>query len=342
MTRKTASPPPADAPAEAPPARVPTRLWVAVTAFVVVFAGAGYGVLGNHDGWRVSPGQPAVHADAAADAAQFAAMADKLAQRLAQQPDDADGWHILGKTYMVMQRYADAVPAFKRVAELRPGSADAYADWADAQAMLSGRNLAGEPEALIRKALQADPDHLKALALAGTVAYERGDFAAALAHWERARHRAGAQSEMGLRLEGAIADARQRTGQPTPAAAAASTPPAAAAAAAVTGEVTLADALKQGAAPDDTVYVFARPNDGSRMPLALVRKQVRDLPLRFRLDDSVAMNPAVPLSSAKTVIVGARISKSGNATPQPGDLEGYSLPVAVGQANVKVEIRTVR
>jgi cytochrome c-type biogenesis protein CcmH len=225
------------------------------------------------------------------------------------------------------------------VAQLRPNDADAYADWADAQAMLNGRKLEGEPEALVKRALQADPDHVKALALAGTIAYERGDFAGALAHWERAQRRAGPDSEMGQRLEGAIADARQRSGAPAPAPA----PAAAPATAAVSGEVTLSDALKQGASPDDTVYIFARPSDGSRMPLALVRKQVRDLPFRFRLDDSVAMNPAMPLSAVKSVIVGARVTKTGNATPQPGDLEGYSQPVQLGQAGVKVEIAsTVR
>jgi cytochrome c-type biogenesis protein CcmH len=144
---------------------------------------------------------------------------------------------------------------------------------------------------------------------------------------------------MGQRLEGAIADARQRSGAPAPAPA----PAVAAASAAVSGEVTLSDALKQGASPDDTVYIFARPSEGSRMPLALVRKQVRDLPFRFRLDDTVAMNPAVPLSSVQSVIVGARVTKTGNATPQPGDLEGYSAPVRLGQAGVKVEIAsTVR
>jgi cytochrome c-type biogenesis protein CcmH len=147
---------------------------------------------------------------------------------------------------------------------------------------------------------------------------------------------------MGQRLEGAIADARQRSGivAPAPGPKPAAAPPAAGA---VSGEVTLADALKQGASPDDTVYVFARANDGSKIPLALVRKRVRDLPLRFTLDDAVAMNPAVPLSSAKTVVVGARVTKSGNAMPQPGDLQGFSGPVKVGQANVRIEIgETVR
>jgi cytochrome c-type biogenesis protein CcmH len=355
MTRKTDRKLPARAAAKASAAAAeaaaqaavsrPTRgLLSAVAAFVVVFSAAGYAVFGNHDGWNVAPGDtaPAVQADAGHDRAQFEAMAARLAERLRTQPDDADGWSILARTYMVLEKFADAVPAYKRVAELRPDDADTYADWADAQAMLNGRRLAGEPERLVQQALKVDPDHLKALALAGTIAFERNDYAAALAHWERAQRRAGPDSEMGQRLEGAIADARQRSGivAPAPGPKPAAAPPAAGA---VSGEVTLADALKQGASPDDTVYVFARANDGSKIPLALVRKRVRDLPLRFTLDDAVAMNPAVPLSSAKTVVVGARVTKSGNAMPQPGDLQGFSGPVKVGQANVRIEIgETVR
>jgi len=106
----------------------------------------------------------------------------------------------------------------------------------------------------------------------------------------------------------------------------------------VGGEVRLADALKAGASPDDTVFVFARAVDGPKMPLAIVRKQVRDLPLRFELDDSSAMSPATRLSTARRVVVGARVSKSGSATPQPGDLQGFSPVVDVGRSDLRVEI----
>ena len=109
-------------------------------------------------------------------------------------------------------------------------------------------------------------------------------------------------------------------------------------AAAVTGTVSLAPSLRGRVSPDDTVFIVARPSDGSRMPLAIVRKQVRDLPFQFTLDDSQAMSPAGKLSGAKTVIVVARISKSGQASPQPGDLEGVTAPVVVGSAGVAVEI----
>ena len=109
----------------------------------------------------------------------------------------------------------------------------------------------------------------------------------------------------------------------------------------VSGTVTLAKPLAGKAAPDDTVYVFARAAEGSRVPLAILRKQVKDLPLKFTLDDSMAMSPAAKLSGAPKVIVGARISKSGGALAQPGDLQGLSAPVAVGSSGLAIEISQV-
>jgi cytochrome c-type biogenesis protein CcmH len=123
--------------------------------------------------------------------------------------------------------------------------------------------------------------------------------------------------------------------------------PAAAAAAAngaakITGSVKLVPALAANAAPTDTVFVFARAAQGPRMPLAIVRKQVKDLPFSFTLDDSMAMNPSMKLSSFPQVVVGARISKSGNAMPQSGDLQGQSEVVAVGAGQaVDVVINSV-
>jgi cytochrome c-type biogenesis protein CcmH len=92
--------------------------------------------------------------------------------------------------------------------------------------------------------------------------------------------------------------------------------------------------------PADTVFIFVRPADGPRMPLAVIRKQVRELPAAFSLDDTMAMSTGMKLSAHPRLIVGARISKSGNAVPQPGDLEGLSAPVKVGDAGVTVVIST--
>ena len=106
----------------------------------------------------------------------------------------------------------------------------------------------------------------------------------------------------------------------------------------VSGTVKISAALKSKASPDDTVFIFARAASGPRMPLAILRKQVKDLPITFELNDSMAMNPAMKLSNFPEVVVGARISKSGNAMPQSGDLEGKSPVVSVGTTEIPIEI----
>ena len=199
---------------------------------------------------------------------------------------------------------------------------------------------------MIDRALKLDPDNLKALSLAGTAAFDRKDYATAVKHWERVQQVAPADSIYRSQVQGSIAEARE-LGKMPPAAtaapmAAANTAPspnsAAASSARVSGSVKLSPALAGKASPNDTVFVFARPADGSRMPLAILRKQVKDLPLQFTLDDSLSMSPAAKLSAHKTVMVGARISKSGDAMPQPGDFTGLTEPVAVGSSGLQVEI----
>lgn len=335
--------PPRDAPPRA------SRTLVAGLAVLIV-AGAIAGYL-----WKGQPGSlagkpPVAQAPEGSQEAQIAAMVGKLEDRLKTQPEDPEGWSMLGRSYSVLGRYAEAVEAFRKVAALQPQDAQAYADQADALAMANGRQLAGEPEKLIDKALSLDPKNLKALALAGTIAFDRGDYAAAVRHWEAAVVAGQGDSELVRNLQGGIAEARARGGLPPAAGAAASAPapavaqapkaadPSAAAATRVSGRVTLAPALQGKVAPDDTVFVFARAVDGPRAPLAVYRKQVRDLPFDFVLDDSMAMSAALRLSSATQVIVSARVSKSGNAVAQPGDLQGASPAVRVGTDKLQIEI----
>lgn len=260
---------------------------------------------------------------------------------------------MLGRSHSILGQYPQAVTAFQRVIALRPSEAQGHADLADAMGMAAGRKLDGEPEKLVTKALQLDADNVKALGLAGTIALQRGDAAQAAKHWERALRKAEPGSEMATNLLAAANEARQQSGQaplptpgmiPAPAAAEAhqATPPAAnaatGAAATVQVRITLAQSLAAKAAPDDTVFIFARAVQGPKAPLAILRKQVKDLPLAVTLDDSLAMSPALRLSSVSQVVVGARISKSGNAMPQPGDLQGLSAAVAVGTQGLKIEI----
>jgi cytochrome c-type biogenesis protein CcmH len=362
-----------DSPAATPRPRPTTRMVAGLAVAVAAVAVAGYMATGSPG--LIAGAAPATHAaggapaaagsDAATGREQIAAMVDKLAARMKERPDDVEGWTMLARSYTVLGRYAEAVPAYARATELQPQNASLLADYADAVA--ATRRTANNPEsiALIERALAIDPGHPKALALAGTVDYDRGDYARAISRWQAILERIPAESEFGQQIAGSIADARARLGTaaapapPAPAAAPARPGPTATATASapagagptpataslsapgVSGTVTLDPALAAKAAPGDTVFVFARAAGGGRMPLAVQRARVADLPLRFKLDDSMAMAPGMTVSSAKQVVVAARISKSGQATPSAGDLSGESAPVATDATGVAVRIDRV-
>ena len=341
----------AESPAAAPvQPRVSPRVWGGVAAVVVGLAALGYWWTGTSGEQRFATAAGPGAAEGAASAPhalgteQVTAMVEKLAARLQTQPDDAEGWGMLGRSYMSLGRHSDALQAYDRAMKLQPNDATTLADYADALGVKNGRTLEGEPTRLIERALKLEPNNLKALALAGTAAFNRKDYVVAVKYWDHAVRVGPADSSMVEMARSGAAEARE-LGKLPPAppeqlAAAAPANPVAAAMAGPTvkGTVRLSPALKAQASPEDTVFIFARPADGSRMPLAIARKLVKDLPAEFVLDDSTSMSPAAKLSGAKRVIVGARISKSGQAMPQPGDLEGLSGVVDVGATGVTVEI----
>ena len=341
----------------------PSRgLLLGLLVFVLCFGVAGYAWLGNPSGLAVAsvralPVQPEAAAQLPSQA-DFATLADRLAERLKTTPDDVEGWTMLGRSYSVLERFEQAQLAYQRVLALRPQDAQAHADVADAMAMANGRKLEGEPERLIAQALVLDPDNAKALGLAGTIAFKRGDAATAARQWERALKATQPNSEMASRLREAVDQAHKSAGLPAmpavavavaagpgPAAAAraavASSGPPAGTGASVQARITLAPALVVRAAPGDTVFIFARSPQGGRAPLAIQRRQVQDLPIDITLDDSMAMSPAMRLSTVSQVVIGARVSKSGNAMPQPGDLQGLSPVVAVGSRGLQLQINEV-
>jgi cytochrome c-type biogenesis protein CcmH len=341
----------------APAQAKPKGLMIGLAGFVSAIAVGGYAWLGTP---QVLSGEIAVAAAPAAEghqvtAEQIEAMIAKLEARLKEAPADVDGWVMLGRTHAVLGRHEQAAPAYKQALALRPGDAALMVDYADALAVVNGRSLDGEPSRLVEQALKIEPDNLKALSLAGTAAFNRKDYALALKHWEKMAQLAPSP-ELQQQIQGGIDEARRLAAgaaagpAATPAAPAAAAAPAAPVAptaqaaaatpagASVSGTVTLAPALAAKAAPTDTVFIFARAAEGPRMPLAILRKQVKDLPLTFTLDDSLAMSPAAKLSSATRVIVGARISKSGEALPRAGDLQGLSAAVAPGASGLKIEI----
>lgn len=275
------------------------------------------------------------------------AMVASLAQRLQNRPDDIEGWHMLARSYNALDRYQDASAAYAHLMTKTPDDPDLLADYADTLAMVRSRSLQGEPEKLIERALAIKPDHIKALALSGTAAYERKDYRLALARWQKIVDVSPADSEIAQSTLASMAQARSMMGAPAIANAdskpadtvkGGSTAKPAASGTRVAGKVTLDPSLRGKLADTDTVFIFARAAAGPRFPLAVLRKQVKDLPLEFVLDDSMAMMPEAKLSGFSRLIVGARISKTGSATASPGEPQAVVEDVQLGTDNLQLKI----
>lgn len=272
-------------------------------------------------------------------------MVARLAQRMEQQPDDLRGWVMLAKSYSVLERFNDALPAYRNIMRLGGGNdASILADYADALAATENGKFSDEAGKLLTTALQLDPENLKALWLAGHWKNQKGDTAAAIADWEHAARLLPADGEDIQVIRHQIQQARAEAGMPPlaepVAAATASTqqavpaaPPAAASGASLQVAVSLDPALQDRVSATDTVFIYARAATGPRMPLAIVRKQVSDLPLTVTLDDSMSMAPGMVMSAFPELTVGARVSKSGNAMPQSGDLQGAQSPVRLSDTH---------
>lgn len=313
---------------------------VAVGVAVPVVAIALYVLLGTPQAMLPESGSggPSPHA---VTPAQIDAMVERLAQRLKSEPGDSEGWIMLARSYGVLGRYAESASAYANAAAQRPDDSQLLADYADALAMAHGRNLSGEPESLIARSLKLDPNNVKALALAGTAAFERSDYRAALGFWRQALPLVPENTQIAQSVRGGIAEAEARLGAP-----AASSAPARVAqgktggrsATSLSGKVSLARAAAAKVRPEDAVFVYARAAEGPRMPLAILRRQVKDLPFEFVLDDSMAMNPSLKLSDFGKIVVVARVSKSGLATPQKGDLEVTTAPIGLGTQGIRLEI----
>jgi cytochrome c-type biogenesis protein CcmH len=282
--------------------------------------------------------QPAVNTEA--HEGTIETMVVQLKERLAKNPSDAEGWSMLGRSYYFLKRYNEAAQSYAKVVEIiGETEPDVLADYADTVAMASGRSMKGKPYELVKKALSLQPFHEKSLWLAGSAAYEEKDYTSALGYFEKLMQVFPPGSENYEQMKrniGEIQDLMAQSGMKVPPTATApvtatrAVAATAGGAAKITGTVKLNPALSAKAAPTDTVFIFARAAQGPRMPLAIVRKQVKDLPIAYTLDDSLAMNPAMKLSNFQQVVVGARISKSGNAMPQSGDLQGQSDTIALG------------
>ena len=293
-------------------------------------------------------------------AASLEVLAQGLAERLEKAPDNLDGWLMLGRTWFALGQPKKALAALERAYGLAPEQADVQVAYAEALAVEAGNDLNGRPAELIQAALAKEPGHQGARWLAGTLAYQQGRFADAAETWQGLLASLEPNTEETRQLDAMIAAARAKAGgaavpaqppaaggavAPSPAEGTPAGPDAAPSAvpAAVEVQVSLAPELAGRTGPEDTVFVFARTPAGPPMPLAAKRLRVADLPATLTLDDAAALIPNLRLSNATEVLIGARISRTGQATPATGDLEGESGPVPVsGAGPVAVKIDRVR
>lgn len=341
------------------------KLWLISAAVLMALAGVGYRMYGWDFGKQGVPATPS-GADTAAGPGRagptkpLTALSDEQLERMVvqataqtqQDAKNAPAWAMLAHSYEMMGKFSEAAKAYAQLVTLLPKDAQVLADYADVLAVANGRTFQGKPFALLKQALALDSKNVKALVLTGSAYIEQQDAAQAIAYFQKARA-ASTDAVMQAQIDAGIAQAKAlSSGTPstTVAASAAATAPQGQAAgvalatgtpAQVAGRVWLAEDLRAKAPAQATLFLFARPVEGSRMPVALLRKKVSDLPLNFILDDSMSMVPNVGLSKQSKVVVVARISLRGNVTPAAGDLEGISAPVAVGTKDLKLEITEV-
>lgn len=323
------------APTDTAPRRLPrTALALAVT--LPLAAALLYVVLGTPAAL-----DPAARQGPQASAAEIEKMVATLAAKLEKDPGNLEGWAMLGRSYLVTGRLAEAAKAFDKAGPAMEASTELMLQVAELSAELNEGRIEGRGRELLQRVLKAEPQNPQALVLAGTDAFFRQQYADAVRHWEAVLAQLPPGSPDAQNLTAGIEKARSLQGEaPAGARARAEAKPPAAAGKTVSGRVTLAPALAGKASPDDVVFIFARAAEGPRMPLAVVRTRVADLPQDFTLDDSMALSPEFKLSSAGTLRIEARVSKSGDATARPGDLRGESGPVQPGASKLGIVIDT--
>ncbi|MEI6334487.1 MAG: c-type cytochrome biogenesis protein CcmI [Methylococcaceae bacterium] len=293
---------------------------------IPLLAGSLYFTLGNYQ--AISHSAEMSVDPEALKLAEINKMVGGLAEKMKANPDDAKGWLMLGRSYKALDQFPKAVDAFANAYRLLGDQAEVMLLYADAIAYANDKNLAGKPSELVFKALALEPDNMNALWLGGMAKVQQGDPATAIKLWKKLATLLPPNSEALQEIQDLLAkidstdakidstDAINRVSTPE------STQSTDVAGVAVEVQVSLAPELLKATSPGDTVFVYAQALSGPKMPLAIVRKQVSDLPLSVSLNDTMAMMPTMKLSNFSQVKLLARISKSGNAMSQPGDLIG--------------------
>lgn len=293
--------------------------------------------------------QPVASHGSTGSMADLNQLAAKLADKLEKNPDNPEGWVMLGRTYKILERYDEAEKAYQRAGSAANAEPALMLERIELAADRNGGRIEGDAQKMLSDVLKKEPGNPQAIFLAGFGAFNRQDYRSAIAYWEPLLKQVAPDSQDARNLSAGIAEARTRLGDKEPPAGQvaetpATVPPATAApdnVGVIRGKVTLAPALAAKAKPGDLVFIFARAPQGPPMPLAVIRATVADLPLEFTLDDSKAMAPQAKLSLFKTVRIEARVAKSGDPIAKPGDLSGNVEAVKLGTTGLMLTIDRV-
>lgn len=258
--------------------------------------------------------------------ADINAMVEKLAQKMKTNPNDSEGWIMLARSYKVMKRYSESVEALRKALALTGEQPEILLQLADVIAMKNGGSLLGEPAELVAKSLDIDANNDMGLWLYGLASAEDGKFNEAIGYWKKLQTHYKPEDDDFKEVQKLINQAHEALGQDAEVLSQ-SKPDikTVATGKSIRVSVTLNEKLKASANPEDVVFIYAQPAQGGKMPLAVVKKQVKDLPLEVTLDDSMAMMPTMTISSVENVQISARISHSGNAIAQSGEPIGKTL-----------------
>jgi len=262
-----------------------------------------------------------------------------LAQRLKQNPDNAQDWVLLGRSFKYIEQYRLAANSFEKAYVLLGDQPELMLQYADSLAMANGGKLAGKSTELIFKALDKEPDNVTGLWLAGMAKAETGDFTQAIRYWRKLETLLPPESDSYKQVQNIISTVQAQNGGVKEVENTVATTKDAEPEISIDVQVSLKDGLKARVNPGDTVFIYAKALTGPPMPLAIVRKKVSDLPISVTLNDAMAMMPAMKLSNFKQVKVMARVSKSGTAMPQKGDFIGaVELQELAGNMSVVIVI----
>ena len=261
-------------------------------------------------------------------------MVAEFAIKMEKDPGNLKGWAMLARSYRILGRDEDAAKAYARAGSFIDSDPQLLADYADVLASNASGSFVGKPSQLINKALKLDPNNMMALWLSGTASYNAKNYKAAVQSWDKLAQQLPPNTEEARAIQGSIAEARSKGGLTT-------SVPVAPAGKGISGKVELSADLKSKIKSGDIVMVIAR-KPGERMPVAVLKAPANDFPMSFILNDSLAMNPSAPLSQLSEASVEVRISKTGMAKPEVGDLISSVQTIKVGTTNVRLLVDQVR